>query len=98
MYTWLNKIMVASYTNSTCMSQSVRVIKCEPSSALLVDVVNNFLFLKLHGLFIQHAHALEQLKENLMPGGRALDVGSGSGYLTACMTQMVSIFAHKLHT
>ena len=26
-----------------------------------------------------------------MPGGRALDVGSGSGYLTACMAQMVSL-------
>ncbi|CAL8111261.1 unnamed protein product [Orchesella dallaii] len=36
-----------------------------------------------------HAHALEVLSENLKEGAKALDVGSGSGYLTACMSLMV---------
>ncbi|XP_069773363.1 l-isoaspartyl protein carboxyl methyltransferase, like isoform X2 [Narcine bancroftii] len=36
-----------------------------------------------------HAHALECLKNHLYEGARALDVGSGSGYLTACMARMV---------
>ncbi len=36
-----------------------------------------------------HAHALEQLEAHLRPGMSALDVGSGSGYLTACMAMMV---------
>jgi len=36
-----------------------------------------------------HAHALELLKDHLQPGMKALDVGSGSGYLTACMALMV---------
>jgi len=36
-----------------------------------------------------HAHALELLKDHLKSGMRALDVGSGSGYLTACMGIMV---------
>ncbi|XP_064603879.1 protein-L-isoaspartate(D-aspartate) O-methyltransferase-like isoform X2 [Liolophura sinensis] len=36
-----------------------------------------------------HAHALELLSEQLKEGGKALDVGSGSGYLTACMAIMV---------
>ncbi|CAH1262931.1 PCMT1 [Branchiostoma lanceolatum] len=36
-----------------------------------------------------HAHALEILKDHLQEGSRALDVGSGSGYLTACMALMV---------
>lgn len=36
-----------------------------------------------------HAHALEILSEHLHEGARALDVGSGSGYLTACMALMV---------
>lgn len=36
-----------------------------------------------------HAHALELLKEKLENGTRALDVGSGSGYLTACMALMM---------
>jgi len=36
-----------------------------------------------------HAHALEMLQDKLVPGARALDVGSGSGYLTACMARLV---------
>eukprot|EP00965_Chrysotila_dentata_P224743 6194357-Pleurochrysis_carterae.AAC.1 len=36
-----------------------------------------------------HAQALEQLKDHLRPGCKALDVGSGSGYLTVAMAQMV---------
>lgn len=36
-----------------------------------------------------HAHALELLKEHLIAGENALDVGSGSGYLTACMSLMM---------
>ncbi|XP_073949392.1 protein-L-isoaspartate (D-aspartate) O-methyltransferase isoform X2 [Choristoneura fumiferana] len=36
-----------------------------------------------------HAHALERLKNQLVPGEKALDVGSGSGYLTACMAHML---------
>jgi predicted RNA methylase len=39
--------------------------------------------------FFQHAHALELLSDKLIDGARALDVGSGSGYLTACMALMV---------
>lgn len=39
----------------------------------------------------QHAHALECLKEHLTEGAKVLDVGSGSGYLTACMAHMVSV-------
>ena len=37
-----------------------------------------------------HARALEELADKLQPGCRVLDVGSGSGYLTAAMAQMVS--------
>jgi protein-L-isoaspartate(D-aspartate) O-methyltransferase len=37
-----------------------------------------------------HGHCLELLKENLKPGARVLDVGSGSGYLTAVMGKLVS--------
>ncbi|KAI9315211.1 protein-L-isoaspartate O-methyltransferase [Dichotomocladium elegans] len=36
-----------------------------------------------------HGYALEKLQDYLQPGMRALDVGSGSGYLTACMAEMV---------
>jgi protein-L-isoaspartate(D-aspartate) O-methyltransferase len=37
-----------------------------------------------------HAHALEALDQYLYPGANVLDVGSGSGYLCACMAAMVS--------
>ncbi|XP_015695970.1 protein-L-isoaspartate O-methyltransferase 1-like isoform X2 [Oryza brachyantha] len=36
-----------------------------------------------------HASCLELLQEHLQPGMRALDVGSGTGYLTACFALMV---------
>lgn len=36
-----------------------------------------------------HAYALEILEDKLRDGARALDVGSGSGYLTACMAMML---------
>ncbi|XP_054257611.1 protein-L-isoaspartate(D-aspartate) O-methyltransferase-like isoform X2 [Macrosteles quadrilineatus] len=36
-----------------------------------------------------HAYALEKLKDHLVEGARALDVGAGSGYLTVCMALMV---------
>lgn len=36
-----------------------------------------------------HAHALEILAGHLKEGAKALDVGSGSGYLTACMGILV---------
>jgi len=37
-----------------------------------------------------HAFALEFLEQFLFSGAKALDVGSGSGYLSACMAQMVA--------
>ena len=40
--------------------------------------------------YVQHAHALESLTDFLYEGARALDVGSGTGYLTACMALMVN--------
>lgn len=37
-----------------------------------------------------HAYCLEALSEQLRPGARVLDVGSGSGYLSAVMARLVS--------
>lgn len=37
-----------------------------------------------------HGTALELLKDHLKPGNIALDVGSGSGYLSAVMSRMVA--------
>ena len=36
-----------------------------------------------------HAHALDYLCDKLQPGAKALDIGSGSGYLTAAMGYLV---------
>ncbi|XP_014216085.1 protein-L-isoaspartate(D-aspartate) O-methyltransferase isoform X2 [Copidosoma floridanum] len=36
-----------------------------------------------------HAHALEHLADKLQDGGKVLDVGFGSGYLTVCLALMV---------
>ena len=37
-----------------------------------------------------HAMQLDLLEDRLRPGCRALDVGSGSGYVSACMAHMVA--------
>ena len=36
-----------------------------------------------------HAMTLEKLIEKLQPGGRALDIGTGSGYIAACFAEAV---------
>ncbi|KAK8928573.1 Protein-L-isoaspartate O-methyltransferase [Platanthera zijinensis] len=43
-----------------------------------------------------HATCLELLKDHLKPGMRALDVGSGTGYLTACFAMMVGPDGHAI--
>ena len=37
-----------------------------------------------------HAYYLELLKDHLKPGGKSLDVGFGSGYLTVAMSKMMN--------
>lgn len=37
----------------------------------------------------QHARALELLRDQLKPGAKVLDIGSGGGYLTACFAELV---------
>lgn len=36
-----------------------------------------------------HALTLEKLKDFLKPGSRALDIGTGSGYIAACFAELV---------
>nr|XP_010904540.1 protein-L-isoaspartate O-methyltransferase isoform X1 [Elaeis guineensis] len=43
-----------------------------------------------------HATCLELLEEHLQPGMHALDVGSGTGYLTACFAMMVGPQGHSM--
>jgi protein-L-isoaspartate(D-aspartate) O-methyltransferase len=40
-------------------------------------------------IILQHAHASEYLLPYLKPGAKVLDVGSGSGYLTAVLYHLV---------
>lgn len=37
-----------------------------------------------------HAVTLEKLKDHLKPGGKALDIGTGSGYVAACFAEAMS--------
>lgn len=53
------------------------LLTCQPQPTLYTSV-------------LQHAAVLELLSGQLKEGNRALDVGSGTGYLTACFAHMVS--------
>lgn len=53
-------------------------------------MLNHMLYL------LQHAYALSILSDQLFDGARALDVGSGSGYLSACMAFMVGSRGHVI--
>lgn len=52
-----------------------------------------------HGVTISaphmHALSLKKLISQLKPGSRALDVGSGSGYLTVCMAVKTNVVGNK---
>lgn len=52
-----------------------------------------------HGVTISaphmHALSLKKLISQLKPGSRALDVGSGSGYLTVCMAIKTNVMENK---
>jgi len=39
-----------------------------------------------------HAKAIEYLEDVLLPGNSILDIGSGSGYLTACFAEAVKVY------
>lgn len=45
-----------------------------------------------------HAFALEYLRDHLKPGAHILDVGSGSGYLTACFYRYIQAQKDNDHT
>jgi len=38
-----------------------------------------------------HAHTLEAVKDKLKYGGKALDIGCGSGYVSACMAELMGV-------
>jgi protein-L-isoaspartate(D-aspartate) O-methyltransferase len=41
-----------------------------------------------------HAMTLDKLKDHLIPGGKALDLGAGSGYVAACFAEMMGKDSH----
>ncbi|KAH8359916.1 hypothetical protein KR093_009511 [Drosophila rubida] len=45
-----------------------------------------------------HAFALEYLRDQLKPGAHVLDVGSGSGYLTACFYRYIKAKGENANT
>lgn len=38
---------------------------------------------------LQHGQSLDAIYRWLKPGAKCLDIGSGTGYITACMAEMV---------
>ena len=58
----------------------------------MIYILYRILGIKMNTCFVffwQHAYALELLFDQLHEGAKALDVGSGSGILTACFARMV---------
>jgi len=55
-----------------------------------------------HGVTISaphmHAFAMEYLRDHMKPGAKVLDVGSGSGYLTACFYRYIKSQGENANT
>lgn len=75
------------------MSTRHRELGTVSSKWLVFAIISNLFFFS-HGATISaphmHAYALELLRDQLKPGSHILDVGSGSGYLTACFARFLN--------
>ena len=71
------------YYTSDNKSDSDSLTSEKHGHILLLAILTNV------NLNLQHVYALQQLENHLREGACALDVGSGSGYLTAAMAYMV---------
>lgn len=85
---WCDNARVFSDSHRCCPSESgVLASQCQTEAVMKCTIHLNtiVLFAAPH----IHAHSLELLEDHLSSRARALDIKSGTGYLTACMGLMV---------
>jgi len=75
------------------MSKVDRGIFCKHKEGCYCDRPSPIMMKQTISAPHMHAKALEYLHPNLRPGSVVLDVGSGSGYLTACFGHLVTVFS-----
>jgi protein-L-isoaspartate(D-aspartate) O-methyltransferase len=75
------------------MSKVDRAIFCLHKDGCYCDKPSPIIMKQTISAPHMHAKAIEYLYPVLKPGSTVLDVGSGSGYLTACFGHLVTVFS-----
>ena len=86
----IENLKVKGILKSECVEEAMKTIDRKHYSPTnhYVDSPQSIGFNTSISALHMHAHTLELLKDVLKDGAAVLDVGSGSGYLTACMVYM----------
>ena len=93
----MNQFVNSLQTNDTVktlMKRFDRYHFCVNKSDAYIDKPSHLFLGQTISAPHMHAKAIEYLKPVLKPGATILDIGSGSGYLTACFGEAVKVY-HK---
>ena len=91
----MNQFVNSLQTNDTVktlMKQFDRYHFCVNKSDAYIDKPSHLFLGQTISAPHMHAKAIEYLKPVLKPGATILDIGSGSGYLTACFGEAVKVY------
>lgn len=85
------ELIFADLSNENVDTLYAKIIAIEDNAHILRGSSYLIRYINHISCLLQHAYALSILSDQLFDGAKALDVGSGSGYLSACMAFMVGL-------
>ena len=90
-YHLISKRIISHESVINVMKKIDRIHFLHKNDFYLIDKPNRLFLNQTIGAPNIHGKALEYLIKNCIPGKRVLDVGCGSGYLTACFCELLKV-------